>query len=242
MRVCVIGIGYLALVTAVCLANIGHQVICFGKDEENIRQLNQGKCPVYESELPDLLQLAVRAGNLEFTDNLETGVKHGKVLLLAMQTPILPNGESDTRDLELVAREIGFYLDENYKVIINKSLAPVGFGEKLRMMLRKRKFVLTSPKNERTSFILETKGDIDIVVQPEFLRKGLAIYDTFNPEQFILGSNSAKAIATVKELYQPIIKGLFAEDFSTFPIPVVVTDLTSAESIQITSKSILRVS
>jgi len=125
MRVCVIGTGYVGLVTGVCLAEIGHHVICVDNNEEKIKLMKLGQSPIYEPGLSELMKSNFQAGRLDFTSNLEAGVKHGEVLFIAVGTPALPTGESDTRYVEAVARGIGAYLDEGYRVIVNKSTVSV---------------------------------------------------------------------------------------------------------------------
>ena len=228
MRVCVIGTGYVGLVTGACLAQIGHQVICVDNNQAKIALMQSGKSPIYEPGLDNVMQSAMSAGNLEFTDDLAVGVSHGDILFIAVGTPPLPTGESDTRYVEAVARGIGTYLNGGYKVIVNKSTVPIGSGDWVK------RIVLDG--------VAERKAEIagfDVVSNPEFLREGSAIYDTFNPDRLVLGSNSPKAIAMMQELYQPIVTRQFAEDKSLPSVPVVVTDLGSAEMIKYAANSFL---
>ncbi|MDJ0539349.1 MAG: UDP-glucose 6-dehydrogenase, partial [Microcystis sp. M53603_WE2] len=128
MRVCVIGTGYVGLVTGVCLAHIGHHVICIDNNEEKVKLMKSGQSPIYEPGLSELMQSSAASGNLEFSADLEAGVKHGEILFIAVGTPALPTGESDTRYVEAVARGIGAHLNGGYKVIVNKSTVPIGSG------------------------------------------------------------------------------------------------------------------
>lgn len=239
MRVCVIGTGYVGLVTGVCLAHTGHHVICVDNNEEKVKMMKSGQSPIYEPGLSELMQSSTSAGRLEFSSDLAAGVNHGEILFIAVGTPPLPTGESDTRYVEAVARGIGSHLQKGYKVIVNKSTVPIGSGDWVRMI------VLDGLAERETS---GTKGDevaaklgieFDVVSNPEFLREGSAIYDTFNPDRIVLGGNSQRALDMMEELYQPLIQRKFAEDPSLPPVPVVKTDLSSAEMIKYAANSFL---
>ena len=125
MRVCVIGTGYVGLVTGACLAHIGHHVICVDNNEEKVKLMKSGQSPIYEPGLSEIMQESANAGRLEFTTDLAAGVDHGEILFIAVGTPPLPTGESDPRYVEAVARGIGSHLKDGYKVIVNKSTVPI---------------------------------------------------------------------------------------------------------------------
>ncbi len=237
MRVCVIGTGYVGLVTGVCLSQIGHQVICVDNNEEKVKLMKSGQSPIYEPGLSELMLANMQANRLTFSSDLGEGVKHGEILFIAVGTPPLPTGESDTRYVEAVARGIGFHLDDDYRVIVNKSTVPIGSGDWVRML------VLDGLKERQlNSDNLPTKGstfNFDVVSNPEFLREGSAVYDTFNPDRIVLGGNSAKAIALMQKLYEPLVNRQFAEESSQNPVPVVVTDLNSAEMIKYAANAFL---
>ena len=236
MRVCVIGTGYVGLVTGVCLAHIGHQVICVDNNEEKVKLMKSGQSPIYEPGLSELMQSATEAGRLEFTADLGLGVKHGEILFVAVGTPPLPTGESDTRYVEAVARGIGAHLDSGFRVIVNKSTVPIGSGDWVR------RIVLDGLADRQLSEEATGNGNdvnFEVISNPEFLREGSAIYDTFNPDRIVLGGNNAKAIAMMQELYQPIVERKFSEDPSLPPVPVVVTDLSSAEMIKYAANAFL---
>ena len=244
MRVCVIGAGYVGLVTGVCLAHIGHNVICVDNNEEKVKLLKSGQSPIYEPGLSELMNSSTELGKLEFTSDLAAGVTHGEILFIAVGTPPLPNGESDTRYVEAVARGIGTHLNSGYKVIVNKSTVPIGSGDWVRMIVldgvaERQKSLVTAgggPLEETGANIV---ADFDVVSNPEFLREGSAVYDTFNPDRIVLGSNSTKAIAMMQELYAPIVERKQAEDKSLPPVPVVVTDLNSAEMVKYAANAFL---
>ncbi|MGF1461515.1 MAG: UDP-glucose dehydrogenase family protein [Leptolyngbyaceae cyanobacterium] len=242
MRVCVIGTGYVGLVTGVCLSHIGHDVICIDNNAEKVKLMQSGQSPIYEPGLSELMKASMESGKLSFTTDLEAGVTHGEVLFIAVGTPPLPTGESDTRYVEAVARGIGAHLNGGYKVIVNKSTVPIGSGDWVRMIVmdgiteRKKSLVgAGAPTTERE----EIQADFDVVSNPEFLREGSAVYDTFNPDRIVLGSNSSKAIEKMQELYAPLVERKFSEDQSLPSVPVVVTDLSSAEMVKYASNAFL---
>ena len=131
MRVCVIGTGYVGLVTGACLAHIGHDVICVDNNEEKVKIMKSGQSPIFEPGLSDIMHAAINSGKIEFTTDIGRGVAHGEILFIAVGTPPLPTGESDTRYVEAVARSIGAHLNGGYKVIVNKSTVPIGSGVSL---------------------------------------------------------------------------------------------------------------
>jgi UDPglucose 6-dehydrogenase len=236
MRVCVIGTGYVGLVTGACLAHSGHHVICVDNNEEKVKMMKAGRSPIFEPGLSEIMESAIEAGTIEFTTDLGAGVTHGEVLFIAVGTPPLPTGESDTRYVEAVARGIGSHLTDGYKVIVNKSTVPIGSGDWVRMI------VLDGMAERQKSLgdsVPATKAEFDVVSNPEFLREGSAIYDTFNPDRIVLGSNASKALEMMQELYLPIVERKFAEDRSLSPVPVVITDLNSAEMIKYAANSFL---
>jgi UDPglucose 6-dehydrogenase len=236
MRVCVIGTGYVGLVTGACLAHAGHHVICVDNNEEKVKMMKAGRSPIFEPGLSEIMESAIAAGTIEFTTDLGAGVTHGDILFIAVGTPPLPTGESDTRYVEAVARGIGSHLSDSYKVIVNKSTVPIGSGDWVRM-------IVLDGMAERQKSLGDnapvSTAEFDVVSNPEFLREGSAIYDTFNPDRIVLGSNAAKALEMMQELYLPIVERKFAEDPSLPPVPVVITDLNSAEMIKYAANSFL---
>lgn len=244
MRVCVIGTGYVGLVTGASLAHIGHHVICVDNNEDKVKLMKAGQSPIYEPGLSDIMQSASSSGNLEFTTDLSAGVAHGEILFIAVGTPPLPTGESDTRYVEAVARGIGSHLDNSYKVIVNKSTVPIGSGDWVRMIVldgvseRQKSLVAAGDVGVEEKFG-EFTAQFDVVSNPEFLREGSAVYDTFNPDRIVLGSTNPKAIAMMQELYAPIVERKVAEDQSLPPVPVVVTDINSAEMIKYAANAFL---
>ncbi|AFY79790.1 UDP-glucose dehydrogenase family protein [Oscillatoria acuminata] len=239
MRVCVIGTGYVGLVTGACLAYTGHHVICVDNNEEKVKLMKSGRSPIYEPGLSDIMQESSEAGRLEFTTDLEYGVSHGEILFIAVGTPPLPTGESDTRYVEAVARGIGAHLDKGYKVIVNKSTVPIGSGDWVRMIVLDGVNERHPNGGSKDETAKEMGVEFDVVSNPEFLREGSAVYDTFNPDRIVLGSNNQRALKMMEELYQPIIQRKFAEDASLPPVPVVFTDISSAEMIKYAANAFL---
>lgn len=244
MRVCVIGTGYVGLVTGVCLSHIGHHVICVDNNEEKVKLMKSGQTPIYEPGLSELMHSCTEAGRLEFTSDLAAGVAHGEILFIAVGTPSLPTGESDTRYVEAVARGIGNHLNGGYKVIVNKSTVPIGSGDWVRMIVlegvaERQKSLVGAGGIVSEEPLEEITTDFDVVSNPEFLREGSAVYDTFNPDRIVLGSNSSKAITMMQELYAPLVARQHAADESLPPVPVVVTDLSSAEMIKYAANAFL---
>ncbi len=244
MRVCVIGTGYVGLVTGACLAHIGHDVICVDNNEEKVKLMKSGQSPIFEPGLSEIMQTAIHTGKIEFSTDLAAGVAHGEILFIAVGTPPLPTGESDTRYVEAVARGIGTHLNGGYKVIVNKSTVPIGSGDWVRMIVldgiaERQKTLVAAGGVAVEDKLPEIASHFDVVSNPEFLREGSAVYDTFNPDRIVLGGNSQKAIALMKELYTPIVERQYAEDKSLAPVPVLVTDLSSAEMIKYAANAFL---
>ncbi|MGB7417514.1 MAG: UDP-glucose/GDP-mannose dehydrogenase family protein [Thermosynechococcaceae cyanobacterium] len=235
MRVCVIGTGYVGLVTGACLAHIGHHVICVDNNEEKVKVMQGGKSPIYEPGLSEVLQATIAAGTIEFTTDLKAGVEHGEILFIAVGTPALPTGESDTRYVEAVAKGIGHHLDGGYKVIVNKSTVPIGSGDWVRMIVMDG----VAERDASEAGTPATDIQFDVVSNPEFLREGSAVYDTFNPDRIVLGSHKEQAIALMKQLYAPIVDRKFSDDQTLPPVPVVVTDLSSAEMVKYAANAFL---
>jgi UDPglucose 6-dehydrogenase len=244
MRVCVIGTGYVGLVTGACLAHIGHDVICVDNNEEKVKIMKSGQSPIFEPGLSDIMQLAISEQRIEFTSDIGKGVAHGEILFIAVGTPPLPTGESDTRYVEAVARSIGTHLNGGYKVIVNKSTVPIGSGDWVRMIVldgiaERQKTLVPAGGVAIEDKFPEIAAKFDVVSNPEFLREGSAVYDTFNPDRIVLGGNSPKAIAMMQELYAPIIERKYAVDQSLPPVPVLATDLSSAEMIKYAANAFL---
>jgi UDPglucose 6-dehydrogenase len=244
MRVCTIGTGYVGLVTGACLAHIGHDVICVDNNPEKVALMKSGQSPIYEPGLADIMRSAMATNRLQFTTDLAAGVEHGEVLFIAVGTPPLPNGSSDTQYVEAVAKGIGKHLNGDYKVIVNKSTVPIGSGDWVKMLVldgvaeRQHQPSLVGA-GERRSAEPAFDPKFDVVSNPEFLREGSAIYDTLNPDRIVLGSNNQQAIDLMLELYKPIIDRQHGEHADLPPVAVLTTDLGSAEMIKYAANAFL---
>jgi UDPglucose 6-dehydrogenase len=211
MKIAIIGSGYVGLVTGACFAEVGHEVICVDNDERKVKALRNGKIPIYEPGLEQLVQRNVAAHRLQFTGSIEEGVDNSQVVFIAVPTPPQIDGSVDLTYIERVAREIASVLKE-YRVIVDKSTVPVKTGEKVADTIRRY-----SKKNV----------DFDVVSNPEFLREGCAVADLLEPDRIVIGSNSERALAIMKRVYEP------------FMAPIMVTDINSAELIKHAANSFL---
>ena len=232
MNICLIGTGYVGLVTGTCLADFGLQVTCVDKDKEKIEYLNSGKVPIYEPNLETLIQKNVSAGRLTFTANLKQAVQQSQVIFIAVGTPSNDDGSADIRQIEEVAAEIARYLNE-YKVIVNKCTVPVGTARKIKQIINKyqHKSVipakagihLSSPSPSRGEGGVRVKYPFDIISNPEFLREGSAVYDFTHPDKIVIGYESEQAKQIMQEIYRPLY---------LLDTPFVFTTLETAEMIK----------
>lgn len=230
MKVCIIGAGYVGLVTGACLAEIGHSVICVDKAKDKIDLLNKGKCPIYEPGLEDILRKNKSSGNLDFTTDIKGSIKSQEIIFVCVGTPPLPNGKPDLTALDEVSKLIGSSVN-GYKVIVNKSTVPIGTAKRVKKIINEN----IADNNTGNIF--------DIVSNPEFLKEGEAVNDAFFPERLVIGSESSKAIDLMKKLYEPIIKQDF--DYARNNgkrkkmVPIIITDSTSSELIKYASNAFL---
>jgi len=209
-------------------------VICVDKDESKINMLLNGKMPIYEPGLDKLVEKNVKKKNLIFSKDVESAIKSQDIIFICVGTPPLPDGNADLQQVEEVAKVIGNNLND-YKIIVNKSTVPIGSGDWVSMIIN---------DNTNNSQV-KSDATFDVVSNPEFLREGTAISDTFFPDRIVLGSSSKSAIGTMKKLYEPVISQKFdLMDISFDPknsrsIPIVETDLVSAEMIKYAANSFL---
>jgi len=235
MKVCIIGTGYVGLVTGVCLAEIGNDVVCVDKIKEKVELLSRGNPTIYEPELENFLHRNIEKDKLVFSTDISNAVKKSEIIYICVGTPSLLNGQADLRYVEEVAYEIGKHLNGE-KIIVNKSTVPIGSGDWVSMV------VSDSVENNNSS---NKEAVFNVVSNPEFLREGSAINDTFFPDRIVVGSSSKKAIDKMIKLYEPIINQSFDWQGSkrlipkNTKIPVVVSDLTSAEMIKYAANSFL---
>jgi len=211
VNICVIGTGYVGLVTGACFAELGNKVTCVDIDKEKINHLKKGVVPIYEPGLAELVRKNQKRRRISFTTDLKEGVRSSAVIFIAVGTPPKDNGEADLTYVENVSRQIAECM-RSYKLIVEKSTVPVETGERIKY---------TVEINNRN------KVDFDIASNPEFLREGSAIHDFMHPDRIVIGVESKGARELLVELYKPL------------KAPLVVTDLRSAEIIKHASNSFL---
>jgi UDPglucose 6-dehydrogenase len=207
LNVCVIGSGYVGLVTGACFAEFGVQVVCADKDADKVEMLRQGQMPIYEPGLADLVARNVREGRLRFTTDTAEAVRTSLVVFIAVPTPAAPDGSTDLRFIEAVSREIGSILD-GYKVVITKSTVPVGTSVKVRGWIEEE----LAGRDEPIRFSVGSN--------PEFLREGAAIGDFMRPDRIVIGAEDEQSTAIIQDLYRPLYLN---------ETPVVITNVPTAE-------------
>jgi UDPglucose 6-dehydrogenase len=213
MNICMVGTGYVGLVTGACLADLGMDVTCVDKDEAKIALLKQGVSPIYEPGLEELIHKNEKAGRLRFTTDLQEAIERCLVIFIAVGTPPMEDGSPDLSFIFQVAESIASHMN-GYKVVVTKSTVPTGTGAQIEAILK--------TQNGRYKF--------SVVSNPEFLREGSAIEDFMHPDRVVIGSRDEEAIAIVKDVYSPLaIAG----------VPFVTTDVESAELIKYASNGFL---
>lgn len=211
MKVAIIGTGYVGLSTGVCLAEIGHHVICIDTNEQKIEQLLKGIPPIYEPGLDELLVKNIASGNLHFSGSHKEGLAEADIIIVAVGTPQKDDGSADLTFIELAVNDIATNLDHDAVVVI-KSTVPVGTNERVRDLLQKG---------------LPDHFTAHVVSNPEFLRQGSAVRDTMEADRIVIGAENEAAAHKVKEMYAPL------------NVPVVLTTNRSAEMIKYASNSFL---
>ena len=211
MNICVIGAGYVGLVTGACFADLGNRVTCLDKDEGKIAKLKNNEMPLYEPDLAEVVERNVKAERLSFTVSYEKGLKEAEVVFIAVGTPSGVDGEADLRHVRSAAEEIADVMDHPL-VIINKSTVPVGTGDWVDSIIRKRR---------------GDGAEFAVVSNPEFLREGSAVADFLHPDRVILGSEDRTAAERVAHLYLPL------------RCTIMLTNLRTAEMIKYASNAFL---
>ncbi|MFT4415884.1 UDP-glucose dehydrogenase family protein [Fredinandcohnia humi] len=210
-NITVIGTGYVGLVTGVCLSEVGHKVTCFDCDKEKISQLKLGKSPIFEPELEELISKNVKINRLSFTTNHSEAFKEAEVIYLAVGTPQKEDGNANLDYIFQAAMDISNYAKGNV-IVVTKSTVPVGTNEIIKSLIQ------ADSKNQLK---------VEVVSNPEFLREGQAIHDTFNGDRIVIGSSSNYAAEVISKIYEP------------FNIPIIHTDIRSAEMIKYASNAFL---
>ncbi len=190
MKLCMIGTGYVGLVSGVCFSDLGNTVYCVDSDKNKIDTLNKGVIPIYEPGLEEILKRNYKAKRLLFTHNLNKAVSNSDIIFICVGTPTIKNTNSaDLRYVYAVANQLKKIISK-YKIVITKSTVPVTTGDKIEKILKR----------------LKSKKLVDVVSNPEFLREGEAIRDFIYPDRVVIGTDSKKANKILKSLYLPIIK------------------------------------
>lgn len=210
-NIAVVGTGYVGLVTGVCLSDIGHHVTCIDIDEQKIQLLKQGKSPIYEPGLEELMLKNINNGRLTFTTDHQTGFHQKEVIYIAVGTPQKKDGSADLSYVHQVARDIARNIKQDV-IVVTKSTVPVGTNDEIRQVIKEN---------------LVSDVQVDVVSNPEFLREGSAVQDTFHGDRIVIGADNDKAASMIEEINKP------------FGIPVVKTDIRSAEMIKYASNAFL---
>lgn len=193
MRVCMIGTGYVGLVTGACLAEIGHDVWCVDVDEKKIQMLQQGHIPIYEPGLEEIVKRNLSQNRLRFTTNLEEGLENSLFVFIAVGTPPNGDGSADLNFVFNVAKQIGQIM-KSYKIVVTKSTVPVGTTSKIKSFL---------------SGALSSRGesfpDFDVAFCPEFLKEGSAVEDFMKPDRIVIGTENDRTAEFLKELFAPFV-------------------------------------
>lgn len=215
MKIGIVGTGYVGLVQGAVLADFGLEIICMDVDEEKIHMLKNGKVPIYEPGLKELLEKV--DGRIEFTTDMKYTVENSEVIFIAVGTPPMDDGSADLKYVLDVAKNIGKYMND-YKVVVDKSTVPVGTGQKVKSTI----------KNELENRNIEI--EFDVVSNPEFLREGKAIGDSTHPDRIVIGTESEKA----KEIMKKVYGVLYLKD-----TPFVFTNIETAEMIKYAANAFL---
>ncbi len=215
MKLVILGVGYVGLVSGVCFAELGHDVVCIDSDNDRISALNNGRIPIYEPGLSDLVERNKRAGRISFHTDLQKAVPHADAVFIAVGTPSSRRGDgyADLTYVYNAAAQLASCIS-GYTVIVNKSTVPVGTAKQVGHIIRKN----------------YDMADFDVVANPEFLREGSAIQDFMQPDRIVVGSDSERASEIMREIYAPLVeKGAF----------FLVTNPQSAELVKYASNSFL---
>ena len=188
MNICVIGTGYVGLVTGTCLAETGNQVVCVDIDQQKVENMKKGIVPIYEPQLDVFFERNLKQGRLSFTTDLAEGVRNAEVLFLALPTPPGEDGSADLSYVLGVAGQLGPLLN-SYKVIIDKSTVPVGTADLVR-----------------EAILPGATVEFDVVSNPEFLREGFAVEDFMKPDRVVIGTESPRAREILTDLYSPYVR------------------------------------
>ncbi|MCB9362503.1 UDP-glucose/GDP-mannose dehydrogenase family protein [Candidatus Woesearchaeota archaeon] len=214
MKICVVGSGYVGLVSGTCFADLGNDVICVDIDQNRVDMLNSGKVPIFEPGLDHLFLKNKDEGRLRFSSDIAEGIRHGEAIFIGVGTPEGEDHRADLSAVRAVAKSIGEHIN-GYKVVVNKSTVPVGTGDMVRQIVQEN---------------MKEQHEFDVVSNPEFLREGSAVYDFKNPDRVIVGTDSERAKEVMERLYKSVTRTTQ---------PLMFTDIKSAEIIKYASNSML---
>jgi len=214
MNICMVGTGYVGLVTGACLADFGMNVTCVDKDETKIAALQKGQVPIYEPGLEEIVAKNERAGRLRFTTDLKGAIESALAIFIAVGTPPRPDGSPDLTFVRQVAEAIARHIN-GYKVVVTKSTVPTGTGRMIEQIIGQN-----------------GHHDFSVVSNPEFLREGSAVSDFLRPDRIVIGASDRRAVEVMKEVYSPLF---------LLETPFVITDVASAELIKYASNGFLAV-
>lgn len=213
MDISIVGTGYVGLVSGVCFAELGHNVMCIDNNKDKVEMLRNDVIPIYEPGLEELVKANKREKRLSFSTDIKEGVEHGKIIFIAVDTPSKSTGEADLSYVEEVSRQIACHLRE-YRLIVEKSTVPVQTGEWVMKTIQET---------------IKPGVEFDVASNPEFLREGTAINDFLKPDRVILGVTSDRASSLLVKLYEPL------------NAPLLITDIRSAELIKHSANAFLAV-
>ena len=214
MHICVIGTGYVGLVTGACFAEFGVQVACVDNVANKIAMLQEGHIPIYEPGLQELVSKNLREGRLTFTTDVAKAIEESLVIFIAVGTPSGMDGATNLDYIDEVADTIGRYI-QDYKVVATKSTVPVGTASRIKARIQ-------AAQTQPVAF--------SVVSNPEFLREGAALEDFMRPNRVVIGGEDPHALAIMKELYSPLY---------LIETPVVITDIVTAEMIKYAANTFL---
>ena len=217
MKIAVVGTGYVGLVTGACLSDLGNNVYCVDVDEKKVNALKNGKIPIYEPGLEQLVKSNFDAGRLQFTTDAKEAILASDICFIAVGTPMGEDGSADLQYVLQVAETIGTYM-EHHMYVIDKSTVPVGTAKKVREKIQEE---------------LDKRGSLltfDVISNPEFLKEGTAIEDCSKPDRIVIGTDNNKAAKVMRELYLPLVKNSES---------IIFMDIASAEMTKYTANAML---
>ena len=194
MQVTIIGSGYVGLVAGACFAQMGNEVICLDVDSKKIESLKQGKIPIYEPGLEEMVRENARLKTLRFSTDKKEAISNAEVIFIAVGTPMGEDGSADLSFVKAVAQDIGSHIEREYVVVVDKSTVPVGTAREVRRIIES---ALAKRQDSHIAF--------DVVSNPEFLKEGVAIKDFMSPDRVVIGTDSTRALEVMKALYAPFL-------------------------------------